>query len=250
MVPTLRSNPVRSSFQRQAFWYLSVAVGALGVVGIGAGSVRPAEAAAAQSAAPSPSEPGKKDKEAKPAAAVPTLQDDLMASYSWAESTRALLGKYETKAESEGFPGAASLFRAASRSMQLLSGQYSDSLKKLGATPIAKPDPVPPEIKTTKENLKALSKTLADRRTGTLSDVSTRQRSSSNREATKTFRFEREALTELGRFASDAAEAVDKLKTGKREYFVSRPCGYVTDKLVADKCPVCKTGRDQFEKVE
>jgi rubrerythrin len=250
MVPTVRCNPGRSSLKRQASWCLSVAVGAFGVAGIGMGSVQPAEAAAPKSAVPPPAEPGKNDKETKPAASVPNLRDDLMAGYSWTESSRTLLGRFETKAESEGFPGAASLFRAASRSLQLLSGQYSDSLKKLGVTPVAKPDPTPPDVKTTKENLKTLSKLLADRRTGALSDASTRQRSSSNREATKTFRFERESLTELGRFASDAADAVEKLKTGKREYFVSRPCGYVTDKLVADKCPVCKTGRDQFEKVE
>jgi rubrerythrin len=250
MVTTTRSDAARSSLKLQAFSSLLGAVGVMGVACISGASGRPAEAAAPKPTAPAPSEPGKNVKEAKPAAAVPTLQDDLMASYSWAESTRTLLGKYESKAESEGFPGAASLFRAAARSLQVLSGQYVDSLKKLGATPVAKPDPAAPDIKTTKENLKALSKVLADRRTGALADASTRQRSSSNREATKTLRFEREALTELGRFTSDAADAVDKLKTGKREYFVSRPCGYVTDKLVADKCPVCKTGRDQFEKVE
>lgn len=188
-------------------------------------------------------------KEAKPAAAL-TLKDDLMDSYSWAEATQVLLGKYVAKAESEGFPGAASLFRATARSLQILSSQYADSIKKLGETPVAKPEDAQPEIKTTKDNLKALATRLTSRRTGILSDVSTRQRSNSNREATKTFRYEREALTELGRFATDAADSLEKLKSGKREYFVSRPCGYVTDKLVADKCPVCKTGRDQFEKTE
>ena len=178
-----------------------------------------------------------------------SLIDDLQSSFIWTENAKSLADSFATKADADGLPGAASLFRVASRSLSILTTQYSESVKKLGGTPTSKADDSLPKVKTTKENLQAFAKLLATRRTGPLADAATRHRTGPNREATKTLQYEREALTELARFSTDAAETLDKLKAGKKDFFVSRPCGYVTDRLVADKCPVCKTGKDQFEKV-
>jgi len=214
--------------------------------------------ASAQSPAPPPP-----DRPATPAVASPALApaskpattqaasliDDLQTSFIWAENAKSLADSFATKADADGLPGAASLFRVASRSLSILTIQYSESVKKLGGTPTSKADDLLPKVKTTKENLQAFAKLLATRRTGPLADAATRHRTGPNREATKTLQYEREALTELARFSTDAAETLDKLKAGKKDFFVSRPCGYVTDRLVADKCPVCKTGKDQFEKV-
>ena len=212
--------------------------------------------APAQSPAPPPP-----DRPVTPAVATPapapkpattqaaSLIDDLQSSFIWTENAKSLADSFATTADADAFAGAASLFRVASRSLSILTTQYSESVKKLGATPTSKADDSLPKVKTTKENLQAFAKLLATRRTGPLADAATRHRTGPNREATKTLQYEREALTELARFSSDAAETLDKLKAGKKDFFVSRPCGYVTDKLVADKCPVCKTGKDQFEKV-
>ncbi len=216
--------------------------------------------AAAQSPAPPPDErpvtpvaaaPSTPTKPAsKPATAPgPTLLEDLQSSYVWAENAKALANSFATKADADAFPGAASLFRVASRSLAILGTQYSESVKKLGGTPTSKADDALPKVKSTKENLQAFAKLLSTRRTGPLADAATRHRTGPNREATKTLQYEREALTELTRFATDAGDTLDKLKAAKKDFFVSRPCGYVTDTLVADKCPVCKTGKDQFEKV-
>lgn len=212
--------------------------------------------AAGQSPAPPPAEATAKPAIATPAAApaakpVPatTLLDDLLSSFVWSENAKSLAESFAIKADADGFPGAASLFRVASRSLNILATQYSDSVKKLGGIPASKADDSLPKVKTTKENLLAFSKLLTTRRTGPLADAATRHRTGPNREATKTLHYEREALTELARFSTDASESLEKLKAAKKDFFVSRPCGYVTDKLVADKCPVCKTGKDQFEKI-
>ena len=214
--------------------------------------------AAAQSVAPPPVDvpavlatvaPTQNPGEKQPAISAPTLLEDLQSSFIWSENAKSLAELFATKADSEGFLNAGSFFRAATRSLNILAAQYSESVKKLGGTPAAKADELPPVVKTTKENLQVFSNLLTTRRTGALSDASTRHRTGPNREATKTLHYEREALTELARFSSDAAESLDKLKGAKKDFFISRPCGFVTDKLVASKCPVCKTGKDQFEKI-
>ena len=214
------------------------------------------------------------------------LRADLVSSAAWCDAVRAFTLAARERAIKDGELGSGSLFKAASRSLELLAGHYREGTSKLPvesappappappavpappaplAVPAAQPNGktegkaaagtpasglVIPEIKSSAENLRALAGLMAARRSGQLTEMAARWRTAPHRQSSQVFRFEREASTELGRFATEAAEQPERVRKLGKTFYISRPCGYVINQLSADRCPVCKASRDTFEKSE
>jgi len=77
--------------------------------------------------------------------------DNLQAAFNGESNAHAKYAAYAEKADKEGFPGVASLFRAASKAEQVHADGHAAVIKAMGAVP--KADVKVPEPKSTKENL-------------------------------------------------------------------------------------------------
>lgn len=209
-----------------------------------------AQPPAAPPTAPVPAPAVKPDApKTEPAAA--TTVDNLQAAF--AESTRqaALMDAYAKKADAEGYTQVASLFRTIKRSNEIHKNVIAESLKKLGAAPKS-PDPAPappPETKSTKDNLAAAMKAAKNAKDNTLIAYRRRASEDKNKDADTTFRYIRESLIEHARYMEAALDTLPQTRTGTKDYYVCRVCGYMVEKLDIKKCPVSASERDKFEKV-
>lgn len=179
----------------------------------------------------------------------PTVADRLQAVYSRLTNQASELTAIAKKADEEGQARVGSLLRAAARSSQLSANLAAEQIRQAGGTPEAKPEPKPLEIKGTKDNLKAAAARVRSLRDGPVADGTTQANAERNRDAVRVFRFTRESSTELVRWLEDAAEGGEKWKGDKREFFVDRTCGRLVDKLDFERCPVCQSRRDSYERV-
>ncbi len=153
------------------------------------------------------------------------------------------------KADAEKLAGAASLFRTVSRAHQIHAELVRAQITALGGTPTVDPAAKMPDVKDTAANLATCLKSLTALKETDLPAWRRAADTEGNRNAVNAFRFAREGTIELSRFVKDLSEATQITREKKKDYFVSRTCGFVVEKLDFQKCPVCRAGRDDFEKV-
>lgn len=154
------------------------------------------------------------------------------------------------KADEEGYAGAASLFRAAARAQQVHERALAKALSGLNSAPDKRAAPKTFEVKATRDNLIAAQTWLADRQTGALrADIAT-ARAEGQKDAEEAFNYTRQSFKEIAKFVRTVGGALDESRKGKVTYYVDRTCGYVVDELDFQKCPVCNSTRDNWEKVD
>lgn len=186
---------------------------------------------------------------AEPAAA--TTVDNLQAAFAEATRQAALMDVYAKKADAEGYTQVASLYRTIKRSNEIHKNVITESLKKLNAAPKT-PDPAPAapvETKSTKDNLTAAMKAAKAAKDNTLIAYRRRASEDKNKDADTTFRYIRESYIEHARYMEAALDTLPQTRTGTKDYYVCRVCGYMVEKLDIKKCPVSASERDKFEKV-
>lgn len=182
-------------------------------------------------------------------ALAPTTADHLQTAHAMATRGVETFTAFATKADSEGFSGVASFFRAAARSQQINADAFAKVMGKLKVEAKSPTDITPIEVKSTKDNLAATVTWVAAQRSTQLPAAMTTARTEGQREAEMTFKHTREALTEVSRFSRDLGDALDASRTGKKDYFVCRSCGYLVSTLDFQKCPVDYATKDNFERV-
>ncbi len=77
---------------------------------------------------------------------------NLLAAFEGESNAHAKYVAFAVKADADGLPGAASLFRAAARAEQIHANHHSRVLRQLGSDAVAKIHSI--EVKSTLENLK------------------------------------------------------------------------------------------------
>lgn len=215
-------------------------------------AVKPTAPATAPTPPVAPEGKGKPDAK-KPEKSEPTgkqqTMDDLQAVYQSVTAQIAMAGAYAEGAEKEGLGEAASLMRAIKRSNELRREVISAAIKKLGGTPQATSS-APATTGTTAEHAKALLEAVEKEKDKDIPMFTARTRGENTRDVTQALRFSREALREHATFLTDVRANPTKWKGKSRDFFVSRTCGYMVDKLDFQKCPVCFAARDNFEQVK
>jgi rubrerythrin len=183
----------------------------------------------------------------KPETPAP-LVDSLIAAYAKAQRSAELAKRWGTKADQDGYTQVGSLMRAVTRSHEIHMGLLEEQIKKLGGT--AKGDTSPmPALKSTKENLEEAVKLAKEAKDTLIPAWRKRASDERNREAERALKYMRESTVEIHSFLKRASEDLETWRTGKKDFFVSRPCGFIVEKLDIQKCPVCLSERDKFEKV-
>jgi len=172
--------------------------------------------------------------------------DNLNTAYRGESNANHRYTLFAQKADAEGYPQVAKLFRAAALAEAIHRELHRNAIASLGG----KPDNFQlDEVKvgTTKENLEAAIKGESYERDSMYPAFLTQANQDNATAAVRSLTFAKtaeagharlfqEALTDLGHNASI-------------DYFVCSVCGFTTTTLPAKNCPSCHNGVEKFMKV-
>lgn len=172
-----------------------------------------------------------------------TLQN-LQTAFNGESNAHARYLAFAQKADSEGYPQAASLFRAAAHAEEIHAANHAVVIKKLGGMPEAKIDT--PDVKSTKENLQAAIKGETYERDVMYPEFLKEARATGNADAVETFNFAKGAEAEHAKLYTEAAGDLTKLRSGKGTYYVCTICGNTVPKVDFQKCPMCFNPKEKY----
>ena len=180
-----------------------------------------------------------------------TTVKNLLAAFEGESNASAKYTAFSTKADADGYHGAAGLFRAAARAEAIHAANHARVIKSMGGE--AKCTIHPVEVKGTLDNLKTA---LA----GELYEVNTmypgfieEAKAQGNRAAVRTFDDAMEAEKTHARLYSEAIALVEAGKKDSwvgppRDYYVCPVCGYTSESPDEhERCPVCNLKWERFE---
>ncbi len=178
-----------------------------------------------------------------------TVQN-LLAAFGGESNANAKYTAFAAKADEDGLPGAASLFRAAARAEQIHAANHDRVIRQLGGRSECEIHKA--EVKSTLENLKAALE-------GEQYEIATMYpdflKEAKNAAAIRTFTFALEAEKTHARLYS---EAVALLEAGKKDSWIGKPrnfyvcpaCGYTSElEEGQERCPVCSCAWNKFETI-
>jgi rubrerythrin len=140
---------------------------------------------------------------------------------------------FAKKAEQEGHPQVAMLFRAAAEAETIHAHNH---LKELGG------------VKSTRENLEAAIKGESFEFQQMYPKMIEEAEKEANKAALRSFSFANEVEKIHANLYRKALENLGKnLDT---DYYVCQVCGYTAEGSAPDECPVCKAKKQAFRKVE
>ena len=159
--------------------------------------------------------------------------DDLKAAFAGESQANRKYLAFAKKADEEGYPQAAKLFRAAAEAETVHAhnhlkamdgiGSTMDNLKEaMGGETYEYESMYPPMVKVAEEE--------------------------GNKKAERSFKF---AMEVEKIHAEMYKEAIEKINTKEEvyDYFVCPVCGFTAPKYAPDKCPVCGASGTKFIKV-
>jgi rubrerythrin len=151
------------------------------------------------------------------------------------------------RATEEGFPGAASLFKAAAAAEKTHAKRFAKLLEGRGVDftmPVAAARPVG----GTADNLRAAAADETAERDGVYKESIGVCRMAGDDEASKIFDNTRDSEVEHANLFAAAARQLESLRTAKAVHYCDL-CGYTTD-IRLPMCPVCRAGGDHVHTVE
>lgn len=153
-----------------------------------------------------------------------TLQR-LQAAYSYETNSFERYRAFAEKADAEGYPGMATLFRATSRAAQIHYTNCIDAIRELGYAPAATVES--PIVESTKDNLQAaIKKTTAFDRDNLYPLYIKRAKAEGNERAAKAFDYLQQAeMQNLGLFRA-ALKNLDQMRHASPGYYVCAATGY------------------------
>lgn len=174
------------------------------------------------------------------------LIKDLNAAYQGESNASNRYAAFAKKAEKDGHPEVAKLFRATSASEAIHRDEHKKAILKLGGkVQDFKLEQVTPG--TTAENLEAAIKGETYENEKMYPEFMALAEKENARPAMRTLRFAKE--TEEAH-AKLYRAALDNLgKQGPVDYYVCQVCGMTVTKLPAEKCKVCRKSVDEYKKI-
>jgi rubrerythrin len=163
-----------------------------------------------------------------------TLQR-LQAAYGYETNAFERYRAFAEKADADGYPGMATLFRATSRAAQIHYTNCIDAIRELGYAPEAAVES--PIVESTKDNLQtAIKKTAAFDRDKLYPVYIKRAKAEGNQRAAKTFDSMLQAEPQnLGLFSA-ALKNLDQMRAPSKGYYVCALTGYVTATMDPAHC--------------
>lgn len=141
---------------------------------------------------------------------------------------------FAAKAEEEGYPQVARLFRAAAEAETVHAHNH---LRVLGG------------IKTTRENLKEAIEGETHEFKTMYPEMIDAAREEGEKLAERTFRFANEVEKEHAKLYQKLLDNLENLKE-EYPYYVCTVCGFTAEKEPPAVCPVCGAKGDMFRRIE
>ena len=156
--------------------------------------------------------------------------DALRQAYEGEAKAALRLKVYAEKAEEEGYPQIAKLFRVIAQSEEIHGARALKVLK---------------EIKTTEENLAESFE--SERRVAAVAygEFVKQAEAEGNRAAVLHFSQSKDVEETHAKLYKEAMNHM--LEERETTYYVCQVCGYVADGILPDICPVCGAKREQFK---
>jgi rubrerythrin len=171
---------------------------------------------------------------------------NLQAAFSGESNAHARYLAFAEKADTEGYAGAASLFRAAARAEEIHAANHANVIKKFGGLPSTKLDS--PMVGSTRENLAAAIKGETYERDEMYPAFIRQARSDGNSEAARTFSFALSAEAEHAKLYAEGLTSLEKM-SASRVFYVCPTCGFTTATPEFERCPTCATPKELFEQI-
>lgn len=163
-------------------------------------------------------------------------EDNLKAAFAGESQANRKYLAFAKKAENDGFPEIAHLFRAAAAAETVHAHNH---LKAMGG------------IKSTLENLKEAISGEFHEFTEMYPEFIKNAKSENNPTAERTFNYANEVEKIHHKLYEKALKSVENGKDlDKTEIHICPVCGYTHEGKLPDKCPVCGASKKVFEKVE
>ena len=182
-----------------------------------------------------------------PAKPEATTLENLQTAYNGESNAKARYEAFAAKAESEGYLGAAGLFKAAALSESIHAAKHAKAIEALGAA--AKADLKAPVVKSTRENLKEALKGENHESKKMYPAFLKKAEADKNTQAMYSFKGALAAEKMHAQMFSLALAGLKDWKV-KKKFLVCQTCGYTTMDMNIKTCPVCSQPREQFTEVE
>lgn len=153
---------------------------------------------------------------------------------------REAVAKYEIfaqKAEEEGYPGAANLFRAAARAESVHAKRFEAAMKSRNI-PVPTIGEVQPNVGSTADNLRTCASAELEERDGIYREALAAAKEARDENLYKIFDQTRDTEVEHANLMSAGVRNMDMLKEDK-PYYVCDDCGYTTD-VELPMCALCR----------
>lgn len=182
------------------------------------------------------------------ASAATKSLDNLQAAYNGESNAHAKYLVFAEKADAEGYPAVASLFRAAAAAEKVHAETHATVIKAMGGVP--KADIKTPPAKTTRENLEAAIQGETYERDTMYPEFIATAKAEGNKDALRAFNFAKTAEAEHAKMYSADLAGLASLKGKTQTYWVCTVCGYTVPKMDFAKCPSCFNPKDKYVEVK
>jgi rubrerythrin len=163
-------------------------------------------------------------------------EENLLAAFAGESQANRKYLAFAKKAEQDGFPGVAHLFRAAAAAETIHAHNH---LRTLGG------------IKSTTENLKEAIGGEFYEFTEMYPEFIKDAEKESNSGAKRTFNYANDVEKIHHKLYEKALKAVENGKDlEQKDMYICSVCGYTHEGVPPDKCPICGAAKKTFEKVE
>jgi rubrerythrin len=174
--------------------------------------------------------------------------DNLQAAHNGESNARAKYLAFAARADQDGYPSVAALFRAAAEAEAIHAANHAVIIKEMGGTPEATIDTV--DVQSTEENLRAAIKGEIYERDTMYPEFIRNAKAANVPAAVRTFMHALAAEASHARLYTENLNGLAKLKgQAAFEYKVCPVCGYTTPKRDLKSCPTCGAPREKFKQV-
>lgn len=163
-------------------------------------------------------------------------EENLEDAFSGESQARNKYAFYAEKAEEEGKPGVAKLFRAASHAERVHAKNHLQALGK---------------INSTEENLEDAAEGERYEHEEMYPEFIDEAKEDDDQEALKTFNYANEVEKKHEGFYKKAFEELrESGDLEEKDWYVCEVCGNTFEGEAPEKCPICGTTRDNFTEIE
>jgi rubrerythrin len=166
---------------------------------------------------------------------VASAEDCLREAFAGESQANRKYLAYAQKADQEGYPQAARLFRAAAEAETVHAHNHLRALKA---------------VMGTAENLKDAIAGETHEFKSMYPEMLEQARSEGHKDAERSFRYALEVEKIHGKLYEDMLANLEKGGKEDFAYYVCPVCGYTAEKGAPDVCPVCGTKGSLFKQVE